>query len=102
MVDLPRCGGCDGGGSGAGVEGTDGGIIVGTEWDRRCLCAGCSFEALDDDLCLLGLSSGSISDPTSVGGVDLALDEARDAGVLWSDCDLALGRDVGGCADGID
>ena len=86
MVDLPRCGGCDGGGSGAGVEGTDGGIIVGTEWDRRCLCAGCSFEALDDDLCLLGLSS-FIFDITSVGGVDLALDE---------------GRDVGGCADGID
>ena len=101
MVDLPRCGGCDGGGSGAGVEGTDGGIIVGTEWDRRCLCAGCSFEALDDDLCLLGLSSGSISDITSVGGVDLALDEALDAGVLWGDRGLALGRDVGGCADGI-
>lgn len=100
-MDLPRGGGCDGGGGG-GVEGTAGGITAGTEWDRRCLCAGCSFEALDDDLCLLGLSSGSISDTTSVGGVDLALDEALDAGVLWSDRDLALGRDVGGCADGID
>ena len=101
MVDLSR-GGCDGGGSGAGVEGTDGGITVGTELARRRLCDGCASEALDDDLGLLGLFSGSISDTTSVGAVDLALDEALDAGVLWSDRDLALGRDVGGCADGID
>jgi len=47
----------------------------------RRFWAGCGSDALDDDLCLLGLfCSGSITDTTSVGGVDLALDGGRDGG----------------------
>ena len=74
----------------------------------RRFWAGCGSDALDDDLCLLGLfCSGSITDTTSVGGVDLALDGDRDGGgsggwELGTDDDLVCdcGCAAGGGTDG--